>query len=250
MNATSTTGSNTGSTLTSPHPSPEAGTTPDGADSPRVDAIEPGTPAGVVPTLRGALTQSVAAVRALLVLTVLLGLAYPLAVTGFAQVATPGRADGALVERDGTVVGSRLIGQSFEGRDEYFASRPSAAGDGYDPLASSASNLSPANPDFVTTVRERIAAVAARDGVDPADVAPDAVLASGSGLDPHISPAYAEQQVARVARARGLEPAQVRRLVEENTAGRSLGFLGEPRVNVLELNLALDRLAPAPGAGR
>lgn len=192
--------------------------------------------------LRGALTQLAAAARVLAVMTVLLGLAYPLALTGFAQAVVPGRADGSLLEHDGTVVGSTLIGQSFDGDAAYFQSRPSAAGDGYDPLASSASNLSPENPDFVAEVRRRIADVAAFDGVDSADVAPDAVLASGSGLDPHISPAYADQQIARVARTRGLDPAVVRRLVEESTSGRALGFLGEPRVNVLELNLALDGL--------
>lgn len=192
--------------------------------------------------VRGSLTQLAAAARVLAVMTVLLGLAYPLALTGFAQAVVPGRADGSLVERDGAVVGSTLIGQSFDGDAAYFQSRPSAAGDGYDPLASSASNLSPENPDLVAEVRRRIAEVAAFDGVDPADVAPDAVLASGSGLDPHISPEYADQQVARVARARDLPAATVRRLVEEHTAARTLGFLGEPRVNVLQLNLALDRL--------
>lgn len=193
-------------------------------------------------TLRGGLTQLGAAARVLGVLTVLLGLAYPLALTWFAQVVVPARADGSLIERDGQVVGSTLIGQSFAGDAAYFQSRPSAAGDGYDPLASSASNLSPENPDLVATVRQRIEEVAAFDGVDPADVAPDAVLASGSGLDPHISPEYAAQQVARVARTRDLPAATVRRLVGEHTAGRTLGFLGEPRVNVLELNLALDGL--------
>lgn len=192
--------------------------------------------------LRGALTQLAAAARVLAVMTVLLGLAYPLAMTGLAQAIVPGRADGSLVQRDGTVVGSTLIGQSFGGDPAYFQSRPSVAGDGYDPMASSASNLSPENPDFVTEVRRRITEVAAFDRVDPADVAPDAVLASGSGLDPHISPEYADQQVARVARTRDLPTATVRRLVEEHTTGRALGFLGEPRVNVLELNLALDGL--------
>ncbi|KRC53508.1 MULTISPECIES: potassium-transporting ATPase subunit KdpC [unclassified Nocardioides] len=192
--------------------------------------------------LRGGLTQLVAAARVLAVMTVLLGLAYPLALTGFAQAVVPDRADGSRIERDGAVVGSSLIGQSFTGDAAYFQSRPSAAGDGYDPLASSASNLSPANPDLVAAVRQRIADVAAFDGVEPADVAPDAVLASGSGLDPHISPEYADQQVARVARTRGLSQAQVRELVADHTAGRTLGFLGEPRVNVLELNLALDGL--------
>lgn len=193
-------------------------------------------------TLRGGLTQLGAAVRVLAVLTVLLGLAYPLALTGFAQLVVPHRADGALVERDGRVVGSALIGQSYAGDAAYFQSRPSAAGAGYDPLSSGASNLSPENPDLVATVRQRIDEVAAFDGVDPDDVAPDAVLASGSGLDPHISPEYADQQVARVAHARDLPAATVRTLVAENTTGRTLGFLGEPRVDVLGLNLALDGL--------
>lgn len=194
-------------------------------------------------TLRGALSQLVAAARALAVMTLLLGLAYPLALTGFAQAVVPGRADGSLVERDGQVVGSTLIGQSFVGDRSFFQSRPSAAGEGYDALASGASNLSPANPDFVAEVRQRIKDVAAFDGIPPAEVAPDAVLASGSGLDPHISPAYAAQQVKRVADERGLSVGVVRELVAENTAGRVLGFLGEPRVNVLELNLALDALS-------
>lgn len=182
------------------------------------------------------------ALRMLLVLTALVGLAYPLALTGFAQVAFPGRADGSLVEQDGEVVGSKLIGQSFDGEPQYFQSRPSAAGDGYDPLASSASNLGPESPDLVAAIEERRAAAAALDGIAPSDVAPDALLASGSGLDAYISPTYAAQQVDRVARQRGVDPATVRGLVEKYTAGRMLGFLGEPGVNVLLLNLALDRL--------
>jgi len=184
-----------------------------------------------------------AAVRMLLVMTALLGIGYPLVVTGVAQVAFPHQADGSLLERDGRPVGSRLVGQSFEGRPEYFQSRPSAAGDGYDAMSSSASNLGPEHPDLLAAVEERRQAAAALDGTDPAEVAPDALLASGSGLDPHISPAYAAQQVARVARERGLPEAEVRDLVEEHTAGRTLGFLGEPRVTVLELNLALDAAA-------
>jgi K+-transporting ATPase ATPase C chain len=173
-----------------------------------------------------------------LVLTVLLGIAYPLVVTGLAQVVLPGRADGSLVDRGGRVVGSSLVGQSF-GRDpRYFRSRPSASG--YDPLASGASNLGPDSPVLLRQVQHRRAAVARLDGTDPADVPPDAVTASGSGLDPHISPEYAAQQVVRVARARGMDPSAVRRLVAENTDGRALGFLGEPGVNVLMLNLALD----------
>lgn len=183
------------------------------------------------------------AVRVMLVMTVLLGLAYPLALTGFAQVAVQHKADGSLVERDGTVVGSSLIGQSFDAQPQYFQSRPSAAGEGYDPLASGASNLGPESPDLLKAVRERRAAAAALDGVPPVDVAPDALEASGSGLDPHISPAYAAEQVDRVARVRGLSTAEVRALVARYTDGRTWGFLGEPHVNVLLLNLALDRAA-------
>ena len=182
------------------------------------------------------------AVRALVVMTLLLGVAYPLLVTAVAQLAVPGRADGSLVERDGRVVGSSLVGQSFAGDPAYFWSRPSAAGDGYDPQASGASNLGLDDPALVDAVRARQREVAAADGTRAQDVAPDALLASGSGLDPHISPAYAEQQVARVARARGLEPDVVRRLVREHTQGRTWGVLGEPRVDVLGLDLALDAM--------
>jgi K+-transporting ATPase ATPase C chain len=124
-----------------------------------------------------------------------------------------------------------------------FQSRPSAAGAGYDPLSSSASNLGPENKDLISAIEQPRAAAAKLDGIDPRDVAPDALLASGSGLDPQISPAYAAEQVARVARERGLSKAQVRALVAAHTAGRTLGFLGEPRVKVLELNLALDAAA-------
>jgi K+-transporting ATPase ATPase C chain len=186
------------------------------------------------------LAQFWAGLRMLVVMTVLLGLAYPLVLTGFAQVTVPGRAGGSIVEHEGTPVGSSLIGQSFADDPSYFQSRPSAAGDGYDPLASSASNLGPESPDLLQLIADRRAAAAGLDGTAPADVAPDALTASGSGLDPHISPEYAAQQVARVARERGLSEDVVRRLVEQHTTERTLGFLGEPRVNVLELNLALD----------
>jgi K+-transporting ATPase ATPase C chain len=167
--------------------------------------------------------------------------------TGVAQGVFAGNADGSLVEHDGKAVGSDLIGQAFVDEDgaplaQYFQSRPSAAGDGYDPLSTSASNLGAENPELVKAVRERRAAAAELDGVPAAEVAPDALLASGSGLDPHISPAYAAQQVDRVAQARGVAPERVRALVAEHTQDRVLGFLGEERVNVLELNLALDRL--------
>ena len=216
-----------------------------------------------------ALRQYGAAIRAFLVLTVILGLVYPLTMTGVAQVLFPDRADGSLVETSDGVVGSELIGQSFtrpvteDGEPvqdadglpvmapdpAYFQSRPSAAGAGYDPLSSSASNFGPENEELIALVEERRAAAAELDGVDGTQISPHALLASGSGLDPHISPEYAAQQVERVAAARGIEPADVRRLVEEHTAGRALGFLGEPTVNVLLLNLALDKLTgPAEAA--
>lgn len=181
--------------------------------------------------------QSLAGLRVLLVLTVLTGLLYPLAVFGVGRL-VPDRADGSMLEVDGRVVGSRLLGQAFEG-DEWFLPRPSAAGDGYDPRASGASNLGPENAELLSTVEERRAAVAEREGVDPALVPPDALTASGSGLDPHISPEYADLQVSRVARARGVKDDVVRALVDEATTGRDLGVLGERRVNVLELNAAL-----------
>jgi K+-transporting ATPase ATPase C chain len=209
------------------------------------------------------LRQLGAALRTLLLLTVILGLAYPLAMTGFAQVAFGHNANGSLITRGGTTVGSSLIGQSFtvpvlkngqptkdakgnpvlEADPKYFQSRPSAAGLGYDPTSSGASNLGPENNDLIALIKARRATAAALDGINPAQVPPDALLASGSGLDPHISPAYAQEQIARVARVRGLSVAQVQGLVAANTQGRTLGFLGEPRVNVLNLNLALDAIS-------
>jgi K+-transporting ATPase ATPase C chain len=178
---------------------------------------------------------------ALVVFTVLVGLAYPLLMFGIGQVAFGGGADGSLVvAANGQVVGSSLIGQSFDA-PEYFWGRPSAAGDGYDAGASGASNLGPTSRTLADTVQERIdALLEAHPGRSAADIPGELVTASGSGLDPHISPAAAEFQVDRVAAARRLDPERVRMLVREHTAGRDLGFLGEPRVNVLELNLALD----------
>jgi len=184
--------------------------------------------------------QVAPAVLAFVVLTVLTGVAYPLAVTGVAQVAFPGRANGSLVERDGVVVGSRLIGQSFAA-PQYFHPRPSAAGDGYDAMSSSASNLGPTNEELLSSVQERVAAYRAENGLTASDKVPvDAVTASGSGLDPHISESNARLQAPRVARGRGIPLDDVLSLIDEHTDGRSLGFLGEPGVNVLELNLALD----------
>jgi K+-transporting ATPase ATPase C chain len=193
------------------------------------------------------LKQHVAAFRVLLVLTVILGAAYPLAVTGVAQLITPGRANGSLVSSGGHPVGSKLIGQNFtdakgDALPQWFQSRPSAAGKGYDPTATSASNLGPESSDLLKAVQERRAAAATLDGVLPASVPPDALTASGSGLDPDISPAYAYEQVARVAKARNLDVAKVHALVAAHVQGRELGFLGERTVNVVELNLALERL--------
>lgn len=192
---------------------------------------------------RSFLRSTGVAVRLTLLATVVLGVAYPLAVWGVGQAAFHDQANGSMVtDSSGKVVGSSLIGQSFTGdqADRWFRSRPSAAGeDGYDANASSGSNLGPNNPDLLQSIEERRAAVAEADGVSAAQVPADAVTASGSGLDPDISPEYALQQVARVAEARGLSESRVRTLVEQHTESRQLGFLGEPVVNVLELNLAL-----------
>ncbi|MEV0690105.1 potassium-transporting ATPase subunit KdpC [Streptomyces sp. NPDC050388] len=196
------------------------------------------------------------ALRLLLVFTVICGLAYPLLITGIAQSAFPRQANGSQLEHHGQVVGSGLLGQNYNLPEKnpndpkeqprpdpkWFQPRPSAAGTGYDPTASGGSNLGPDDAALTKTVQDRRAAVAAFDGVDPAQVPPDALTAGGSGLDPHISPAYADEQVNRVATARGLDPVAVRRLVEQHLQGRDLGFLGQPRVNVVTLNLALMRL--------
>jgi potassium-transporting ATPase KdpC subunit len=181
-------------------------------------------------------------VVALATFTVLVGLAYPLLLYGIGQAAFRGGADGSLVTADGRVVGSRLIGQSFDAPG-YFWGRPSAAGDGDDATASGASNLGPTSRRLADTVQQRIKALLAADpGTTAADIPAELVTASGSGMDPDISPAAAEFQVRRVAAVRRLDPERVRALVRRHTQGRALGFLGEPRVNVLQLNLALDTL--------
>lgn len=195
----------------------------------------------------GTFRQSFTAIRALLILTLVLGIGYPLVITGIGQAALPGHSNGSVVSVGGKIVGSSLIGQSFadgEGRalPQWFQSRPSAAGAGYDGAASSGSNYGPENGDLITAIRDRQAAVAASDGVPVSEIPSDAVTASGSGLDPHISPEYALQQVPRVAEARGLKEADVRELVRSRIQGRDLGYLGEPTVNVLELNIALAAL--------
>jgi len=193
------------------------------------------------------LRQLWTALRALLILTLVLGLAYPLLITGIGQIAFNRQANGMLVSVDGAPVGSEIIGQSFTDADgaalpEWFQSRPSAAGDGYDGRASSGSNLGPENADLVAAIGERQAAIAALERVPIAEIPADAVTASASGLDPHISPAYARLQVARVADARGLDRTRVEDLVESLIQARDLGYLGEPTVNVLKLNIALSEL--------
>ncbi|HEY3501411.1 MAG TPA: potassium-transporting ATPase subunit KdpC [Actinocatenispora sp.] len=191
--------------------------------------------------------QHVAALRTLIVLTVVLGLGYPVATWAVGQVVFHDKAQGSPVESDGHVVGSRLIGQNFTG-PTWFHPRASlagekgysAGGDGQD--GSAGSNLGPSNPELVKAIKDRRAAVAKENGVAPSRVPPDAVTASASGLDPDISPAYAAIQVDRVAKARKVDPAKVRELVEKYTYGRQLGVMGDPHVNVLELNLAVAKL--------
>lgn len=187
------------------------------------------------------------ALRAMAIITVALGIGYPLAITGIGQIAFPAQANGSTLDVNGTTVGSALIGQSFSDADgnplpEWFQPRPSAAGDGYDAGVSSGSNLGPENPDLIAAIEERRDQVAEFNGVDPAEVPVDALTASASGLDPHISPEYALLQVARVAEEQGLDEDDVRALVENNVQNRDIGYLGEPTVNVLELNIALDGL--------
>jgi K+-transporting ATPase ATPase C chain len=196
--------------------------------------------------------QLLPAIVMMVVFTVLLGIAYPLVVTGIAEVGFADKANGSELKVDGKVVGSKLLGQTFT-EAKYFHGRPSAAGaaaagaKGGDPKdlsqdISSGSNWGPTNPDLLAAVKKRVADYRTENGLPPDTRVPvDAVTASGSGLDPHISVANARLQAPRVARERGLPVAEVQRLVDEHTDGRSLGFLGEPGVNVLELNVALDR---------
>jgi K+-transporting ATPase ATPase C chain len=196
-------------------------------------------------TQRGALGIIRPAAVLLIAMTVLTGVIYPLVVTGIAQLAFNDKASGSLIERDGETIGSELIGQNFFGSVGYFWGRPSAAGAGYDASASSGSNLGPTNPALFERIEQSVTDIRAANperGDEPIPI--DLVTASGSGLDPHISPAGAEYQAPRIARERGISEDQVRDLIDDATDGRFLGFLGEEGVNVLKLNLALDELAP------
>ncbi len=197
--------------------------------------------------IRRTLRQTTTAVRAMVIFTLALGVAYPLLVTAIGQLAFPSHANGSLVTVDGEVVGSSLIGQAFTDADgvalpQWFQSRPSAAGRGYDGAASGGSNYGPESADLISAIRMRQAAISTLNGVPVSEIPPEAVTASSSGLDPDISPAYALLQVRRVAEARGLPEASVRELVESMIQGRDLGYLGEPTVNVLLLNIALAEL--------
>jgi K+-transporting ATPase ATPase C chain len=179
---------------------------------------------------------------AIVLATIVFGFAYPGLMTGFAQLAFPNKADGSLIEVDGQIVGSRLAAQAFT-QPQYFQARPSAVD--YNAAGTSFANLGPTNPDLATAVEERVAAILALEGpynpgLTRADIPVDAVTTSGSGIDPHISPANARLQSARVAEVRGLSLERVQELIDDATDGRFIGFFGEPGVNVLELNLALD----------
>ena len=185
------------------------------------------------------------AIKMTIVLTVLTGLAYPAVMVSIAHLLFPHQAEGSLIERDGRVVGSELIGQNFSAA-RYFHPRPSSAGDkGYDASSSGGSNLGPTNKALIESVKSRLKGVMEENpGISPAQVPIDLVTGSGSGLDPEISPAAAQLQVARVAKARGLSEEQVREIVTRFTRSRWMGILGEPGVNVLKVNLALDDLGP------
>jgi len=189
------------------------------------------------------LQQLLPAVRITLVLTVLTGMLYPALVTGIAQAIFPKQANGSLIQVNGKVIGSELIGQKFS-KPEYFQGRPSAAGDGYDAANSSAFNFGPTNQKLIDRIKADAEKFHKENPAFTGSIPADLLTASASGLDPHLSPASAAAQVARVAKARGLPQAQVQEFVDRHTESRQLGFLGEPRVNVLKLNLALDSTYP------
>jgi K+-transporting ATPase ATPase C chain len=196
---------------------------------------------------RTAVRQYWVAIRALLIFTVVLGVGYTAVITGIGQLALPWQSNGSTITVGDSTVGSALIGQGFTDKKgnalpEWFQSRPSAAGTGYDASASSGSNFGPENADLITAVKARKAAIAKLDGVPASSIPADALTASASGLDPHISPEYALLQVDRVAQVRNLPAAEVKKLVEDQIQAPDLGYLGQARVNVLELNLALAKL--------
>ena len=178
-----------------------------------------------------------------IILTVITGVIYPLVVTGLANVMFKEQAQGSLITKDGKVIGSRLIGQQFQGAG-YFHSRPSAAGNGYDATSSGGTNLGPTSKKLMDSVKSNADALKAENSTKPIPV--DLVTSSASGLDPHITPAAAEFQISRVARERGMSEDEIKKIVQLHTEGRQLGVLGEPRVNVLELNLALNAAHPMP----
>jgi K+-transporting ATPase ATPase C chain len=200
-------------------------------------------------SVRGTTRQYWVALRAMIVFTIVLGIAYPAVVTGIGLLA-PAQANGSLVTVGGKTVGSSLIGQSFTDKKgntlpQWFQSRPSAAGTGYDGGASSGSNLGTESDTLIKSIKDRKAAIAKSDGVDPSKIPADALTASASGLDPQISPEYARLQVARVAATRGIKESDVSALVESAVTGRQLGYFGDPTVNVLLLNIALSKLDPS-----
>ncbi|MEW6731033.1 MAG: potassium-transporting ATPase subunit KdpC [Acidobacteriota bacterium] len=190
------------------------------------------------------LKQLFPALAMTIVLTIITGIIYPLVVTGLANVIFKEKAQGSLIAKDGKVIGSRLIGQPFQGAG-YFHSRPSAAGIGYDGTSSAGTNLAPTSKRLINGVKARTETRRSENANTPIPI--DLVTSSASGLDPHITPAAAEFQISRVARERGMQEDQLRNIVQSYTEGRQLGILGEPRVNVLELNLALDAAHPIPG---
>lgn len=200
--------------------------------------VEPLTARQSLPTLLRATLGMI------LILAVMTGIMYPLAITGVAQVVFPKQANGSMIERDGSAVGSALIGQEVFGVPGYLWGRPSAAGDGYDANASGGSNLSPRNRELLDRIVERVRAIhAAHPEQGDAPIPVDLVTASASGLDPHISPAAAEYQVSRIARERGISEEAVRDIIAAHTSGRALFVFGESRVNVLQVNVALDELS-------
>ncbi len=199
---------------------------------------------------RATVRQYWVAIRAMLVLTVVLGIAYPLVITAVGQGTMNANANGSKESLNGTTVASTLIGQSYTDKKgnpltQWFQSRPSAAGNGYDANDSSGSNWGPNNPDLIAAIKQRKAIIEKTYGVTAAQIPADAVTASGSGLDPDISPAYAALQVKKVAETRGISVATVEKLVKENTHARELGFIGDPVVNVVQLNIDLAKIDPS-----